>query len=64
MWAVLGGTGTATAAVQTAGGGFAQQGGSLQICSPGGFMNLLFYSAHTSTTNAAGTIGTEVDYVV
>lgn len=64
MWANLGGTGAATAAVNTAGGGFAQQGGSGQICSPGGFFNLLVVTAHTSTTNATGTIGFEVDYVI
>jgi hypothetical protein len=64
MWAVLGGTGSATAAVNTAGGGFAQQGGSGQICSPGGFFDILVVTAHTATTNATGTIGTEVDFVI
>ena len=64
MWAVLGGTGSATAAPATAGGGFAQQGGSGQICSPGGFFDIYVVSAHTSTTNATGTIGTEVDFVL
>jgi hypothetical protein len=63
-WAAMGGSGAATAAVQTAGGGFAQQGGSGQICSPGGWFDLLIVTAHTATTNATGTIGTEIDFVI
>jgi hypothetical protein len=63
MWAVLGGTGASTAAIQTAGGGFAQQVNG-QICAPGGYFDILVVSNHTSTTNATGTIGTEVDFVI
>ena len=62
MWAVLGGTGQATAVPFTAGGGFAQASGA--ICSPGGFFDILVVSNHTATTDATGTIGTEVDFVV
>lgn len=64
MWAVLGGTGAFSAAPFNAGGGFAQQGGSGQIDSPGGFFDLLIAVAATATTAAVGTLGTEVDYVV
>lgn len=66
MWAVLGGTGLATAAPFNAGGGFAQQGGSGQIDNPGGFFDMLLVvvSSHTAATAASGNIGTEVDYVV
>lgn len=62
MWAVLGGTGAASAAALTAGGGFAQTGG--YITSPGGFFDILVVTAHTATTDATGTIGTEVDFVL
>lgn len=62
MWAVLGGTGAASAGPFAAGGGFAQSGGF--ITSPGGFFDLLIVTAHTATTNATGTIGTEVDFVL
>lgn len=64
MWAVLGGTGAATAAPFNAGGGFAQQGGSGQIDSPGGFFDILIVVAATATTAATGTLGSEVDFVV
>lgn len=64
MWAVMGSYGAATAAPFSAGGGFAQQGGSGQICSPGGFFDILVAVNHTSTTNATGTVGTEVDFVL
>lgn len=64
MWAVLGGTGAATAAPFNAGGGFAQQGGSGQIDNPGGFFDLLLVVEATATTAAVGNLGTEVDYVV
>jgi hypothetical protein len=63
MWAVLGGTGAATAAIQLAGGGFAQQVNG-QICAPGGYFDILCVTAHTATTAATGTIGTEVDFVI
>jgi hypothetical protein len=63
MWAVLGGTGTATAAPFNAGGGFAQNANGV-ITSPGGFFDLLVVTAHTSTVDATGTIGTEVDFVL
>lgn len=62
MWAVLGGTGAATANPITAGGGFAQASGT--ICSPGGFFDILVQVAHTATTNATGTVGVEVEYVI
>lgn len=64
MWAVLGGTGAASAAPFAAGGGFAQQGGSGQIDAPGGFFDMLVVVAATAATAATGNIGVEVDYVV
>jgi hypothetical protein len=64
MWANLGGTGNASAVPFTAGGGFAQQGGSNQIDNPGGFLDLLLVVATGASTAATGTLGTEVDYVI
>lgn len=64
MWAVLGSTGAFTAAPFTAGGGFAQQGGSGQIDGPPGFFDMLIVVSGTAATAATGNIGTEVDYIV
>ena len=64
MWAVLGGTGAASAAPFNAGGGFAQNAGSGNIVSPGGFFDILVVTAATAATAATGNIGMEVDYVV
>lgn len=64
MWGVLGGTGTATAAPFTAGGGFAQASGTGMIQSPGGWFDLLIVVAATGATDATGSIGTEIDYVL
>ncbi len=63
MWAVLGGTGAATAAPYNAGGGFAQASGNL--CDPGGFFDIYVVIAATGTgTVTAGKIAVEVDFVV
>jgi hypothetical protein len=63
MWAVLGGTGAATAAPYTAGGGFNQQSTG-QKDAPPGFWDMLVVVAATAATAATGNIGTEVDYVM
>lgn len=62
MWAVMGGTGAASAAPFAAGGGFAQQSNG-QIDNPGGFFDMLAVVSGTAATAATGSIGMEVDYV-